>query len=354
MMNYSNSYPVLEPLGVGELLDRAIRLYRNNFLKFIGIVSIVQIPLTLIQLLTSYLMISSSSEMIYGETDILGTYTAGLGATILTAILSFVLIQGVAIATLTRSISDSYLGQPRDVISTLKSIGPLWPRILLALLGIGFLTIGIGIWTLVPCAGWLTGLGMLFFITTAVTPMVVPIIVIEKRGANSAIRRAWELVRRRFWWVLGFMLLLSIFAQLIITVPTTLINLIVSSLTSGSPDLMDTYSTAQLISETTVSLATSLIYLPFRLVAVTLLYFDLRIRTEGFDLAILAQQESRSAQGLQVAPLETPYITEKQLVTNTEIGYFILVTIIAAVLYGLLVLLGGFIGLASMGGLGGF
>lgn len=353
-MNVSNPYPVLEPLGIGELLDRAVRLYRNNFLKYIGIVAIVQIPLTLIQLLTSYLMLSSSSEIIYGETDILGTYAAGLGGTVIIAILSFILIQGVAIATLTRSISDSYLGQPQDVITTLKSIGPLWPRILLALLGIGFLAIGIVIWTLVPCAGWLTGLGMLFFITTVMTPMVAPIIVIEKRGASSAIRRAWELVRRRFWWVLGFMLLLTLFAQLIITVPTTLINLIVSSLTSGSSDLMASYSLAQLISETTVSLATSLIYLPFRLVAVTLLYFDIRIRTEGFDLTILAQQESSSARDLQMTPLDIPDITEKQLITSTEIGYFVLVTLLAVVLYGLLVLLGGVIGLASSGFLGGF
>jgi hypothetical protein len=353
-MNVSSPYPVLEPLGIGELLDRAIRLYRNNFLKFIGIVAIVQIPLTLIQLLTSYLMLSSTSEMLYGDTDILGTYAAGLGGTILIAILSFVLIQGVAIATLTRAISDSYLGQPRDVITTLKSIGPLWPRILLALLGIGLLTIGLAIWTLVPCAGWFTGLGMLFFITTVVTPMVAPIIVIEKKGANSAIRRAWELVRRRFWWVLGFMLLLTLFAQLIITVPTTLINMIISSLTTGSADLMGTYSTAQLISETTVTLATSLIYLPFRLVAVTLFYFDLRIRTEGFDLSILAQQESSSARDLHVAPLETPDITQSQLITSTEIGYFVLVTLLAVVLYGLLFLLGGVIGLASAGVLGGF
>lgn len=117
---------------------------------------------------------------------------------------------------------------------------------------------------------------------------------------------------------------------------------------------MSTYSTAQLISETTVALATSLIYLPFRLVAVTLFYFDLRIRTEGFDLTILAQQESSSARDLQIAPLDTPDITEKQLITSTEIGYFVLVTLLAVVLYGLLFLLGGIIGLASMGVMGGF
>jgi hypothetical protein len=352
-MEAAKPYPVLEPLSIGELLDRAIRLYRNNFLKFIGIVAIVQIPLTLIQVLASYFMLSPPSGITYEEIDMF-SYSAGFGVTILTTVLSFILIQGVAIATLTRAISDSYLGRPRDVISTLKSIGPLWPRILLALLGIGLLLVLILIWTIVPCAGWLTGPGMLFFIATVVTPMVAPIIVIEKKGANSAIRRAWELVRRRFWWVLGFMLLLALFAQLVITVPTTLINLIISSFTSDPLDPMATYSTARLISETTVALATSLIYIPFRLVAVTLLYFDIRIRTEGFDLALLAQQESITLGEPRMTPLATPGITEKQLVTSTEIGYFILVTLIAVVLYALLFLLLGFIGIASMGAMGGF
>lgn len=352
-METSRPYPVLEPLGVGELLDRAIRLYRGNFLKFIGIVAIVQIPLTLIQLLISYFTMSSYSDIVLGETEGLGTLTAGLGTTLFISLLSFVLIQGIAIATLTRSISDTYLGQPRDVISTLKSIAPFWPRIILALLAIGLLTVGILIWTIVPCAGWLTGLGILLYITMVITPLVAPIIVIEKMRPGHAVRRAWELARRRFWWVLGFMILLVLFAQLIITVPTTIINLLVSSVTSDPTDFTSTYSAVQLFTESAVTLATSLIYIPLRLVAVTLLYFDLRVRTEGFDLALLALQETSIAGEFQTTPIETPSTTATQLVTGTEIGYFVLVTIIAVVLYGALFLLGGFIGLVSLGAMGG-
>lgn len=34
----------LRPLSLGQLFDQAIRLYRRNFWKFVGIIAVVQIP----------------------------------------------------------------------------------------------------------------------------------------------------------------------------------------------------------------------------------------------------------------------------------------------------------------------
>ena len=41
--------PMIRPMTLAELLDRSIRLYRQNFLKFIGIFAIPYIPLMLAQ-----------------------------------------------------------------------------------------------------------------------------------------------------------------------------------------------------------------------------------------------------------------------------------------------------------------
>lgn len=38
----AESEMTLKPRGIGELFDQAIRLYRNNFLKFIGIIAVAQ------------------------------------------------------------------------------------------------------------------------------------------------------------------------------------------------------------------------------------------------------------------------------------------------------------------------
>ena len=40
----TSAVPVLRPLRLGELLDQAVRIYRRNFLTFIGIIALVYIP----------------------------------------------------------------------------------------------------------------------------------------------------------------------------------------------------------------------------------------------------------------------------------------------------------------------
>ena len=60
----------LKPRGIGELLDQAIRIYRRNFLTFVGIVAIVQIPLTLLGLLSGILTFSGINQP-HGKWDIL-------------------------------------------------------------------------------------------------------------------------------------------------------------------------------------------------------------------------------------------------------------------------------------------
>src|SRR5688572_26621063 len=39
----------LRPLGLGQLLDRSIRLYLRHFLPFTGIVALMLVPITLLQ-----------------------------------------------------------------------------------------------------------------------------------------------------------------------------------------------------------------------------------------------------------------------------------------------------------------
>ena len=74
-------------------------------------------------------------------------------------------------------------------------------------------------------------------------------------------------------------------------------------------------------------MGTSLFYLPLQLAAVTLMYFDLRVRTEGFDLAVLANVTPTvipSALASQVAPsVSTP------LITGSELGYFVLLSFLS-------------------------
>jgi hypothetical protein len=115
----------------------------------------------------------------------------------------------------------------------------------------------------------------------------------------------------------------------------------------------------QTIVQTAVTLFFSLIYLPLQLTAITLMYFDLRVRTEGFDLAVLAQGlaiDTGSEMGdVTAVTAQVPVSRGEKLVTSNEFGYFVVVSIAGALLTFLIT---GALGLLGMGlmaaGGGGF
>jgi hypothetical protein len=348
----------MKPLALGELLDRAVRLYRRHFFQFVGIVAIFQIPFALLQLVLSVLIVQKMADWDptaqAGVAEAFSGYPFGeLAASFLLSILGFIFIQGLATAALTRAIADNYLGEPVDILRAYQNVGSAWGRVLVALILLGLFYIPLFLWTMVPCIGWFTGLGIIFYVTLAVNPMIAPVVVLERRGAADAIRRAWDLVRRRFWWILGFMLILTLFAQLLVTIPSTVINIGVRFLLGDSIDPMSTGSPIDTIIQSLVGVATSLIYLPLQLIAITLVYFDLRVRTEGFDLAMLARA-GRSEAGLGSLTVEAPSVTESpQLITGTELTYFVLVTFLAAIVFFIVGAIGAALSFASLSLVGG-
>ena len=75
--------------------------------------------------------------------------------------------------------------------------------------------------------GWLTGPGVLFFVGLVVSPLVAPVVALEKLGVMDSIRRAWDLARSRFWWLIGYAFVLTLLGQLIVTGPVYLVSNVV-------------------------------------------------------------------------------------------------------------------------------
>jgi hypothetical protein len=344
----ATNVPRLRPLGIGQLLDQAIRLYRRNFLKFVGIIAVVQIPLTLIQILVSLLTVGSAFA---GTAQLLfdtGSWGGILGS-LLVSVTSFILIQGVATAALTRAVSDHYLGESTSFLNAYRRVGRSWRRLLGALLLAWLYAIGLVIWLLVPCIGWFTGIGILLFVGFAVFPLIAPIVVLENQRTTDAIRRAWDLARRRFWWITGFVLVLFLFGQLVVSGPSYLISL---ALQFSADNLFEGAGSAmtQTVVQSLVNLVFSLIYLPLQLTSITLVYFDLRVRTEAFDLALQAESSLGREINLTELLAQAPPPEGRSLVTWAEMGYFAILSIGGGVLYGLLLLiLGIMMGVAMAG-----
>jgi hypothetical protein len=363
LMTTSN-IPVLRPLSIGELLDRAIRLYRRSFLTFVGIIALVQIPLTLLSLIISLatfsdtaLQLQDPSYMPSDPFEMFGSqYWTGMAANAILSIISFVLLQGVATAALTRSVADHYLGKPIHFADAYTKIGNTWLRLIGALLLAFLCILGLVVWTIIPCIGWFTGIGLLAFFSAVIVPLISPIIVLEKQTALRAIRRAWDLTRRRFWWVVGFVAVLSIFAQIVVTGPSVLITLLFNALSESIAEATSIYMTfaIQTISQSLLTLFFSLIYTPLQLTCLTLMYFDLRVRTEGFDLTLMASSAANEKVDSSQVIAQAPPPEKSGLITGKEIGYFVLLSLAVVAIWFVFGAFVGLLGLGAMGLSGGF
>src|SRR5262245_5863511 len=177
--------PQLRPRTMPELLDQAIRLYRRNFLKFIGIVALIQVPITIFQVLASLVAFSGCSKQLEDINDnptvtpadiFVPAYFIGIGSSMLLGLLSVLLIYGIAAGALSRAVVGNYLGENITILDAYRKIGPIWLPLILTLLLALVLTIGLAIWAMVPCVGWLTGLGMLTFFWLVIVPLIAPIV----------------------------------------------------------------------------------------------------------------------------------------------------------------------------------
>lgn len=344
----TTAMPVLKPLRLAELLDQAVRLYRRNFLSFLGIIAVVYIPYALLQVTISLV---STSSLQNARSDMQNyVFSTGYWLTILGSILlpflRFVIVNGLGTAVLTYAIARNYLGYKVGILDAYQQLGSLWLRLLATLFLFSLVLIGVVIWWVVPCVGWLTGFGLLVFLMGVVGQLIPSVLVIEKLGPPGSLSRAWDLARRRFWWLLGFAVILYLFNALVAGGPTLLISYLVGLVfghgSSGSS--VSTVSTVSALASVVPGALIELIILPLQLTAWTLVYFDLRVRTEGFDLALLTMNPAdESALDFSHLPAAVP---SQKWLTGDDVGKIIVVTFIGIGIYALL------IGLLAMVGVG--
>jgi hypothetical protein len=274
--------PELRPLAVGEIVDAAIKLVRSNARVLFTISAIVLVPLGLVRGLVTVLGIPDALSTINSfpadgnlTDEQLGDFFATVGQVLLLALataiitgLGSVLVQGASAKALT----DVYQGvQPSWQDSLRFGFRRFFPILGATLLigvasAIGFLfCIAPGVWLF---TSW---------------SVAVPALVVENKGPVQAMGRSFELVRRRFWPVLGAVAL----SYLIYFVVGQVIGLITGAATfSGAA----TPSSGDLWVSTIGSIITSVLVLPFMAAVFIVLYFDLRVRAEGYDLQVMASE----------------------------------------------------------------
>ncbi|WP_216699756.1 hypothetical protein [Arthrobacter sp. H5] len=122
-------------------------------------------------------------------------------------------------------------------------------------------------------------------------------LMLEGAGPINALKRSWTLTTRNWWRTFGILILTSIIVSIITQVVATPISLIVFTSTSfstspetASAEILQSLP-ALLITQAITAVFTAIGY-AFQAGVTALLYVDLRIRREGFDVVLLREHES--------------------------------------------------------------
>jgi hypothetical protein len=212
------------------------------------------------------------------------------GISILAALFITPYLTGVAC----RIAGEAYEGgapEPGDVLrSTLSRYGALLgATVLLGLVGITVLAVPLAliIGGIASDAGQFIAIGG--FLMVVAVPLMIwllvrlslayPAIVMERVGPVAALKRSWELVGGRWWRVFGTVLLAQIITGIVAQIAAFPFSL-PGQLFGGL------FAVVFLALGTTLS---AIVTTPLVANAQTLLYYDGRIRSEGYDLELLAR-----------------------------------------------------------------
>jgi hypothetical protein len=106
-----------------------------------------------------------------------------------------------------------------------------------------------------------------------------PSLLIEGLGPVKALGRSWTLTKGRLWRCILFVVLLSIFSAVVISLPLAVTQQVAMILLPSQLDLI-------LVLSTVASYLLNLLYQPFYATGIVMLYYDLRVRAEAYDVAL--------------------------------------------------------------------
>lgn len=316
--------PRIRQLSLGELLDETFRLYRTDFITLLAIAALVLVPYSILNFFLQ-LPFQEQLAQLQDPQWVQRNITAGrnpadfFSVLLLSQVPALVVgvvyglfVQPILQGALAHNVTQQYLGQPAGVRESslialkcgLSLIGGRLPVYVLTLLltSIPTALILAGSLSLMtpltgaaaaqnpPLQGALLQ-GFLLMIAGGITYLALGIplifvlvrllftsqaVVVERLRAGGAIRRSWRLTRGSFWRTLGYLAIVWLIATVIAGVPTYVVTWLAGMLLDDRRLV--------LVITTSMSAVTSVLVTPFSLIAYTLMYYDVRIRKEAFDL----------------------------------------------------------------------
>ena len=275
----------LRPLGIGEIIDVAIKIYRARFWVLVKSVAVVVGPVFALSAIIRISIPSGDNLLVESEPGAtpdfdFDQFLPFIAGTLLIALVAFVASQ-VATGACFKAISGAYLEEDPDWRESLRfaqsKLGSLlWLSFLMAIL-------------LLPAILACVLPGVYLYVAWAVA---APVLLLEDRRGWSAMKRSRELVKGRFWPTLAVLLLVLIL--------TAVVQAVFLGIFAGLVSVTGN-EVARALADAIGQTLSSALTTPLSAAILAVLYFDLRVRKDGFDLELLARR-----MGVDVAPLAGP------------------------------------------------
>lgn len=276
----------IRPMNFGEILDGALLIYRRHFGLFLKLALVaLSVPVVLL----GYFGIRALADLRDNPLQALVLlFPVGIVYYIATLVLT---------AGTIRIISDSYLGrepQLKDALSL--GVSKIVPLIAVGLgkgLVLFLIMVATGVLAAalaVPLKG--SGSGILLVVLLACAGLwftvfvacgygvTTPVVVLEELSSSfDAFGRSWELTRGFKLKVLGLAVVVFLLCN---ALPSQVLQAVAQAVQRTAP--------AAAIALSVLAVILPLILAPVIAAVVTLMYYDLRVRREAFDLQVLGQR----------------------------------------------------------------
>ena len=297
---------LLRKMEVSDVIDAAIRLYRRNFAQLLGIAAVVYVPvlglqaLLLVQLMNLFMGTKGTGPA--GD-QVPWAQLIPLGAGWLGVILASAVLLPLAEGACCIAVSELYLGRTITVVEAYRRVLPSFWKLIgtYVLIGLinGFAVVAIIIgFIMLILPGLAATAGFIW--VEVVLLFCWPVVVLEGPWGPQAMVRSYALVKDYFWRILGTWILLGaiiVLGQMMLLWPIQIAAMVL--LGDANPLMV------QAVSQAAASVV-AILMKPIVIIGTVLLYYDARIRREGFDLQVMAEALGRPEAALGLKPAAAP------------------------------------------------
>ena len=261
----------MHPMNLSDVLDGAFKLYKANIRTVLTVSAVFVVP---VQVLAAYLQRDLFEDLFdFSSTGLAESDDGSFGGSLGASLVGLIVLPLIA-GAVSRVVASSYLGEELSAGDALRQVGRRWWVFLVA-------------WLLVHIVEAVAFVACILpgFLAMALFVPVAPTIAVDGLGPVKAMRRSARLVRPRLWPVLGIALVSGILAS-VVGAGLGFLPQMAAFLVGGDWAWV-LFAMGSVLS----GVATT----PFVAIVATLVYFDGRIRQEGFDLQIMAADLARGA-----------------------------------------------------------